>query len=35
VWNSADPAGTLNRVTYPTALDLRSVGIASYSIQIP
>jgi hypothetical protein len=35
VWNSADPVGTLNRVTYPTALDLRTVGIASYSIQIP
>jgi hypothetical protein len=35
VWNSRDPAGTLSRVTYPTALDLRTGSVASYSIQIP
>jgi hypothetical protein len=36
VWNSTNPAGTLNRVTYPNALDLRTGLIsAGYSIQIP
>jgi hypothetical protein len=36
VWNSTNPAGTLNRVTYPNALDLRTGIIsASYSMQIP
>jgi len=34
VWNSSDPAGRLNRVTYPTALDLRTGGTTSYSVQI-
>jgi hypothetical protein len=36
VWSSTNPAGTLNRVTYPNALDLRAGSIsAGYSIQIP
>ena len=35
VWNSTDPFRTLNRVTYPTALDLSSGSTPSYSIQIP
>jgi hypothetical protein len=36
VWSSTNPAGTLNRVTYPNALDLRTGSIsAGYSIQIP
>jgi Domain of unknown function (DUF4382) len=36
VWNSTNPAGTLNRVTYPNALDLRTgITSAGYSIQIP
>lgn len=34
VWKSADPAGTLNRETYPTALDLSSGSITSYSLNI-
>jgi hypothetical protein len=35
VWNSGSPATTLNRVTYPNALDLRTGAVPSYSIQIP
>jgi hypothetical protein len=34
-WNSTNPAGTLNRVTYSNALDLSSGSTPSYSIQIP
>jgi hypothetical protein len=34
VWNSSDPAGTLNREIYPTALDLRTSSTTTYSINI-
>ena len=34
VWNSSDPAGTLNREIYPTALDLRSGSATTYSLTI-
>jgi hypothetical protein len=34
VWKSSNPAGTLNRETYPTALDLRTGTGISYSLQI-
>ncbi len=34
VWNSSNPAGTLNRETYPTALDLRAGRQSSYALNI-
>jgi hypothetical protein len=34
-WNSSNPTGTLNRITYSTPFDLSSGSTASYSIQIP
>jgi hypothetical protein len=35
LWNTSDPAKTLNRVTFPNALDLRTGSTTAYSIQIP
>jgi hypothetical protein len=35
LWNTSDPAKTLNRVTFPNALDLRTGSTIAYSIQIP
>jgi hypothetical protein len=35
LWNTSDPAKTLNRVTFPNALDLRTGSITAYSIRIP
>jgi hypothetical protein len=35
LWNTSNPATTLNRVTYPNPLDLRTGSTAAYSIQIP
>lgn len=34
VWNSSDPAGTLNREIYPAALDLRTGSLTPYSLVI-
>lgn len=34
VWRSTDPSNTLVREVYPTALDLRSGNITSYSLNI-
>lgn len=33
-WNTADPAGTLNRETYPAPADLRNGSVSGYSIKI-
>jgi hypothetical protein len=34
VWNSANPAGTLNREIYPTPLDLRTGVLSGYQLNI-
>jgi hypothetical protein len=34
VWNSADPAGTLKREIYPSALDLRTLSSVRYGLNI-
>jgi hypothetical protein len=34
VWNSGNPAGTLQREIYPTPLDLRSGVLSSYQLNI-
>jgi hypothetical protein len=33
-WNSANPAGTLNRETYPNPADLRNGSISGYALNI-
>ena len=33
-WKTADPAGTLNRETYPAPADLRNGSVSGYSIKI-
>ena len=34
VWNTSDPTTTLNREIYPTPLDLRTVALTTYSLNI-
>jgi hypothetical protein len=33
-WNTSDPTTTLNREIYPTPLDLRTVALTTYSLNI-